>query len=585
MIAELGHFLLILAACASFVGFILPMLGLGQNSSALQRIAFPASYVQFICIGAAFLILIFSFTVSDFSVVTVADNSHSLKPVFYKIAAAWGNHEGSLLLWLSVLTGFGAVLAFMQRRTENILITTTLAVQSFITFGFAVFTLLTSNPFMRIFPVPDEGLGFNPVLQDPALMFHPPMLYLGYVGFALTFSFAAAALITRRADRAWATAVRPWAMAAWIFLTIGISLGCWWAYYELGWGGWWFWDPVENASLMPWLAGTALIHSLAVSSKRGALISWSILLALICFGLSVLGTFMVRSGILTSVHAFALDPERGSYILMFCMLLVGSAFVLFAFRAPAFKSDVLFHWSSRESALILNNIFFILILLLVLVGTFWPLMVDTLSNEKITIAAPFYLKTVIPLFIPLILLIAIAPLLQWSRADIRSSTEKLSLAALAAVSATGIAYSVFAAREFLALGGIALAVWTIFGSAASIRRPLMLSQIGMATAHMGLGVMILGIVGTQVLTTQYDLALGKNETAQIASYTVKLQDVLAGQDKNYFYDEAQITITYKDKPWGFRAYYHPLVIFLWLGMGMIALGGIAAVIGGIRKNG
>ena len=401
MIAEIGHYALMLALVLAIVQGTLPLIGAQTGIDSWVAVARPAALGQLFFIAVSFAALTYAFVVSDFSVAAVVKNSHSAKPMLYKISGVWGNHEGSLLLWILILATFGGAVAAFGRNLPPYLRARVLSVQGLIGVGFLLFILLTSTPFERVLNPPADGNGLNPLLQDPGLAFHPPFLYLGYVGFSMAFSFAIAALIEGRVDPAWARWVRPWTLLAWCFLTIGIALGSWWAYYELGWGGWWFWDPVENASFMPWLLGTALLHSSIVVEKRDTLKAWTILLAILTFSLSLLGTFIVRSGVLTSVHAFATDPERGVFILAFLAVVVGGSLLLFAMRGPALKSGGLFSPISREGALVLNNLLLTTACATVLLGTLYPLFLDALTGEKVSVGPPYFNSTFVPLMVPL----------------------------------------------------------------------------------------------------------------------------------------------------------------------------------------
>ena len=402
MIVEIGQFAIILALVITVVQSTLPLIGAHRGDIALMTVARPAARGQFLFVLIAFLSLMHAYVVSDFSVANVAANSHTLKPLLYKVSGVWGNHEGSMLLWVLILALFGLMVAEFGRNLPPSLKARVLAVQGAIGLGFLWFILFTSNPFLRLDPVPVEGQGLNPLLQDPGLAFHPPFLYLGYVGFSMAFSFAVAALIEGRVDPAWARWVRPWTLAAWCALTIGIALGSWWAYYELGWGGWWFWDPVENASFMPWLVGTALLHSAIVVEKRDTLKSWSVLLAIVAFGLSLLGTFLVRSGVLTSVHAFATDPARGVFILGLLVIIIGGALVLYTIRAPTLKGGGLFAPISREGALLLNNLLLTTAAAVVFIGTLYPLVLDAVGGGKVSVGPPFFNLTFVPIMVPLL---------------------------------------------------------------------------------------------------------------------------------------------------------------------------------------
>ena len=418
MIAEIGHYALVLALGVALIQSVAPIVGARRSDEGLMGVAGPTALMQFALVATAFAALIACYVASDFSVANVFENSHSAMPLIYKITSVWGNHEGSMLLWVLILSLFGALVAAFGGNLPATLKANVLAVQSWIASAFYLFILMTSNPFLRLPQAPFEGRDLNPILQDIGLAVHPPMLYLGYVGFSISFSFAIAALIEGRIDAAWARWVRPWTLAAWMFLTLGIAMGSYWAYYELGWGGFWFWDPVENASLMPWLAGTALLHSAVVMEKRNALKVWTILLAILAFSLSLIGTFLVRSGVLTSVHTFASDPTRGVFILAILVLFIGGGLALYAWRAPALKQGGLFAPISREGALVFNNLFLTAACATVFVGTLYPLALEALTGEKISVGAPFFNLTFGPLFIPLLLAVPFGPLLAWKRGDL-----------------------------------------------------------------------------------------------------------------------------------------------------------------------
>ena len=429
MIVELGHYALVMALAVSLLQSVLPVIGARRHDAALMQMAPPAAVAAFLLVLLSFIALTAAYVTSDFSVQNVVENSHSLKPMIYKISGVWGNHEGSMLLWILILVFFSALVALFGGNLPSSLKANVLAVQAWITACFLLFVLLTSNPFRRLDPAPIEGRDLNPILQDIGLAIHPPLLYLGYVGFSICFSFAVAALIEGRIDAAWARWVRPWTLAAWTALTAGIAMGSYWAYYELGWGGWWFWDPVENASFMPWLAGTALLHSALVMEKREALKIWTVLLAIMTFSLSLLGTFLVRSGVLTSVHAFATDPLRGVFILGILVLFIGGAFGLFALRVQKLSQGGLFAPISREGALVLNNLFLTTATATVLVGTLYPLLLEALTGDKISVGPPFFNLTFGPLMIPLLLAVPFGPLLAWKRGDLMAVCQRLYVAA------------------------------------------------------------------------------------------------------------------------------------------------------------
>ena len=446
MIAELGHYALVLALGLALIQSIVPIVGTRTNDAALISIAVPAALAQFFFVALAFGSLAVCYVTSDFSVLNVFENSNSAMPFVYRLTSVWGNHEGSMMLWVLILAFFGALVAAFGNNLPATLKANALAVQAWIAAAFQLFILTTSNPFLRIADAPFEGRDLNPILQDPGLAIHPPMLYLGYVGFSITFSFAIAALIDGRIDAAWARWVRPWALAAWMCLTLGIAMGSYWAYYELGWGGFWFWDPVENASLMPWIAGTALLHSAVVMEKRNALKVWTILLAILAFSLSLIGTFLVRSGVLTSVHAFATDPTRGIFILAILVFFIGGGFALYAWRAPMLKQGGLFAPISREGALVLNNLFLTSACATVFVGTLYPLALEALTGDKISVGPPFFNATFGPLFLPLLVIVPFGPLMAWKRGDLMAAAQRLMAAAMIAAVTIAAGFALHARR-------------------------------------------------------------------------------------------------------------------------------------------
>ncbi len=559
MSVELGHFSLILAfaiAVMSAVGGLL----LWRRGEQLSMTLSQAAILQFVLVAMAFLALVHAFVVSDFSVALAANHSHSLKPLIFKISGVWGNHEGSLLLWILILVLFGALVAAFGRRLPSDLLNLVLGTQSLLTVCFAGFTLVTSNPFERLASPPLEGADLNPILQDIGLAIHPPLLYAGYVGFSICFSFAIAALVSGRIDQAWARWVRPWTMLSWIFLTLGIAMGSYWAYYELGWGGWWFWDPVENASFMPWLAGTALLHSALVMEKRNALKIWTVFLAIITFSLSLLGTFLVRSGILTSVHTFASDPTRGLVILSILAVLIGGAFILFAIRAPSLRHGGLFAPISREGALILNNLFLATAVGAVLVGTLYPLLLDALTGTTISVGAPFFDFTFGALMAPLLLVLPFGPLLAWKRADLVSAGQRLmGMAALA----------VFLAVLISALGGVSISLaplglllgfWVSLGSVAELIERAKLGRIPLgeslrrlaglpgsiwstAIGHLGLGLTVLGIVSVTAWETETVTTLNPGEVTELAGYSIAFDSFEQVPGPNYLADTGIFTVT------------------------------------------
>jgi cytochrome c-type biogenesis protein CcmF len=547
MIVELGHFALALALGVALFQGVVPLIGAIKGDVLLARLAPRAAVAQFVLLAISFGALTSAYLNSDFSVANVFENSHSLKPLIYKWSGVWGNHEGSMLLWVLILAVFGAALAVFSRRLPADMLAATLGVQALVASTFIAFLLFTSNPFTRLAKVPLEGRGLNPVLQDPGLAIHPPLLYLGYVGFSIVFSFAAAALILGRIDAAFARMVRPWTLAAWVFLTLGIGMGSYWAYYELGWGGYWFWDPVENASLMPWLTGTALLHSAIVMEKREALKTWTILLAVLTFSLSLLGTFLVRSGVLTSVHAFAVDPERGLFILGILIFFIGGSFTLFAARARLMEGGGLFSPVSREGALVFNNLFLSVAALAVFVGTLYPLLLEALTGAKISVGAPFFNLTAVPLMLPLFLVIPLAQKLAWKRGNLLGAAQRLWWAlAGGLVVAAGVAF-VTKGGPILALAGVGIGIWLILGAldelierffrhgaghawARCLGTPA--SVYAMVLAHVGVGVMVLGIAGT-AFEQEKIVAMRPGETIRLGDFSLQFRGSAATTGANY----------------------------------------------------
>ncbi|MDH3240368.1 MAG: heme lyase CcmF/NrfE family subunit [Alphaproteobacteria bacterium] len=564
MIVEAGHFALILAFVFASIQIMVPLIGARRNDSVLMDAGRMAAIGQFAFILAAFLSLMHAFIVSDFSVSAVAANSHSAKPLLYKISGVWGNHEGSMVLWVLILALFGGAVAGLGNNLPPTLRARVLSVQGMIGAGFLAFILLTSNPFFRVHPAPADGSGLNPILQDPGLAFHPPFLYLGYVGFSIAFSFAIAALIEGRVDAAWARWVRPWTLAAWCALTLGIALGSWWAYYELGWGGFWFWDPVENASFMPWLAGTALLHSAIVVEKRGALKSWTILLAILTFLLSLMGTFLVRSGVLTSVHAFANDPERGLFILGLLLIATVGGLGLYAIRAPALKTGGLFAPISREGALVLNNLLLGTACATVLIGTLYPLVLDALGGGKVSVGVPYFTLTFVPLMVPLLIALGIGPLLAWKRGDLPGVLSRLRAAAIV----TGIACLATILLNdgpAFAVLGVTLAVWLIMGALTELaervrlfRGPLSASlsrlahlpraAIAMTIAHTAMGIVVLGITGSAAWQTERILIMSQGDTTEVAGYALTLEKVARVPGPNYTAERATLRVAAGGRP-------------------------------------
>lgn len=556
---ETGHFALVLAFALSLVQTIVPMFGARLNNQRLMAVGGPVAVTGFALTALSFVALASAYANSDFSVASVWENSHSLQPLIYKITGTWGNHEGSMLLWVLILTFFGALVAAFGSNLPATLRANVLAVQGAIGATFFLFILATSNPFIRLNPAPIEGRDLNPVLQDLGLAIHPPLLYLGYVGFSICFSFSVAALIEGRIDASWARWVRPWTLVAWMFLTGGIAMGSYWAYYELGWGGFWFWDPVENASFMPWLAGTALLHSAIVMEKRSALKIWTLLLAILTFSLSLLGTFLVRSGVLTSVHAFATDPTRGISILCILTLFIGGSLSLFALRASKLTAGGLFHPISREGALVLNNLFLTTATATVLVGTLYPLVIEALSSDKISVGAPFFNLTFAPLMVPLLVMVPFGPLLAWKRGDVFAVAQRLMMAFGGALLAALVTALFIDGASVLAAIGVGLAVWLILGALTDIavkagfgnvttgnmvRRLLGLprSVFGTAFAHLGLGLTTLGIVGTLCFGTEKILSMHAGETVELSGHTLRFVGLYPAQGPNYSEDRGRFEL-------------------------------------------
>ena len=637
MIVEIGHYALILALALSLVQGTIPLAGAHLRYDSWVAVARPVAIVQFGFVAVSFAALTYAFVVSDFSVLNVAMNSHSAKPLLYKVSGVWGNHEGSLLLWVLILTLFGATVAIFGGNLPPELRARVLSVQALIGTGFLLFMLLTSNPFERLVPAPADGQGLNPLLQDPGLAFHPPFLYLGYVGFSMAFSFAVAALIEGKVDAAWARWVRPWTLAAWCCLTVGIALGSWWAYYELGWGGFWFWDPVENASFMPWLAGTALLHTAIVVEKRGALRSWTILLAILTFSLSLLGTFLVRSGVLTSVHAFATDPARGVFILAFLILVTGGSLTLFAIRAPTLKGGGLFAPISREGALVLNNLLLTTACATVLLGTLYPLFLDALTGEKVSVGPPYFHATFVPLMVPVIAAAGFGPLMSWKRGDLAGALSRLRVA-LVFTFAVALATLVFAAKApLLAVLGTALGTWLVAAALSELAERLKLfraspgeswrrarhlprAAYGMTIAHAGAGIVILGVIVSVTWETEHLQVVRVGDTVPIGGYDFTFRGVEDVKGPNYdavrgifevsragdpvavmtpesrVYNTSTMTTTEAAiRPtltsdlyavigdpdgaggWATRLYHKPLVHWIWLGAILMAIGGVVSL--------
>ena len=571
MIAELGHFALALAVAVALVQMLAP-LAAGQlaglspaQREQLMGLAVPASLVKVALVLVSFLALTHAYVVSDFSVENVYANSHTAKPLIYRISGVWGNHEGSMVLWVLMVAAFGATVALFGTHLPATLRANVLAVQASIALAFLLFILFTSNPFLRIPNAPIEGRGLNPILQDPALAIHPPMLYAGYVGLSVSFSFAVAALIEGRIDAAWARWVRPWTLAAWMMLTLGISLGSWWAYYELGWGGWWFWDPVENASLMPWLAATALLHSAVVMEKREALKVWTILLAILAFSLSLMGTFLVRSGVLTSVHAFAVDPARGIVVLFILAIFCGGALSLFAVRVSALKAGGIFAPISREGALVLNNVLLTVACGTVLIGTLYPLGLEAVTGAKISVGPPYFNATFGPLMLALLVAVPFGPFLAWKRGDVYGAMQRLMWAGAVAFAGIVLSLAIGGRGPWLAPLGIGLGLWVIAGAIAEIVHRARLGSVtlavsmqrlaglprstwGTAIAHAGAGLMTIGIVTMTAYQSEKVLVMRGGETAEIGGYALTFKGVAPRRGPNYREDVGVLDVMRAGRP-------------------------------------
>jgi len=557
MLIELAHFALILAFAIAIAQMILPMVGAQKGWRGWMAMAEPAATSQVILVGFSFAVLTWAFVVSDFSVQLVYLNSHTDKPMIYKISGVWGNHEGSLLLWVLILTLFGASAAWFGGNLPERLRARVLAVQASVSVAFYAFILFTSNPFLRLENAPLNGRDLNPLLQDPGLAFHPPFLYLGYVGLSMTFSFAVAALIEGRVDAAWGRWVRPWTLAAWMFLTVGIALGSWWAYYELGWGGFWFWDPVENASFMPWLIAAALLHSAIVVEKREALKSWTILLAILAFGFSLLGTFIVRSGVLTSVHAFANDPERGVYILMILGIFLGGSLTLFAVRASAMEAKGVFGAVSRESALVLNNILLAVSAFVVFIGTIWPLFAEMVLGRTLSVGPPFFDAAFSPFMVALAIVLPLGSLLAWKRGSLGRSSKPLGALLLLAIAHAALAFAVQSGRSALGPIGVALGVWVVGGALLDLwlravrgdlrtrlRRIAKLpgADWGKSVAHIGMGVTIFGVAAMLAWESEDIRVAQVGETWTVGQYDFTLQEVENTRGPNYITTMAHMAV-------------------------------------------
>ena len=628
MIVEIGHFALILAACVALVQGVLPLAGTINDNQRWQALAKPAATLQFLLIAFSFAVLAHGALTDDFSIKYIAGHSNSLLPTQYKFASVWGGHEGSLLLWMLMLSGWTLAVAIFSRTLPLAMVARVIGILGLVSTGFLMFILTTSSPFERLLPAPLDGKDLNPLLQDPGLVIHPPMLYMGYVGFSVAFAFAVSALLSGRMDAAWARWSRPWTIVAWIFMTAGIALGSWWAYYELGWGGWWFWDPVENASLMPWLFGTALIHALMVTDKRGGFKAWSVLLAIGAFSLSLLGTFLVRSGVLTSVHAFASDPKRGVFILIFLAVVVGVSLTLFAWRAPKATLGGKMGLVSRESMLIANSVLLVVATGAVLLGTIYPLIVDALNLGKLSVGAPYFNAVFVPLMVPVVFLMVPGGIAHWREARWAQLGHDLRLPALAAVVAGVAIWTLTERGTWLTAMGMALATWVVVGLLMQIfirmKKPGRIppSFWGMHLAHLGIAVITVGITMVKSYEVERDVRMGFNDTVTIENYSFELTGVSNVDGPNYKALRGDVKVTkdgkylemlYPEKrkyfssampmteagidsgffrdlyvslgepiegerlQWSVRVFYKPFISWLWYGAILMVLGGLLAV--------
>ncbi len=641
MIPEIGHFALILALLLALVQGTLPLVGAHRGVREWMAVARPAARGQFVFVLTAWLCLVWSFVNNDFTVLNVATNSNTLLPLPYKIAASWGSHEGSLLLWVLMLTGWGFAVSVFSRHLTEEMAARVLGVMGLVGVGFLLFMLLTSNPFDRLFPAAQEGRDLNPLLQDPGMVFHPPLLYMGYVGFSVAFAFAIAALLGGKLDAAWARWSRPWTTVAWCFLTLGIALGSWWAYYELGWGGWWFWDPVENASFMPWLVGTALIHSLAVTEKRGTFKAWTVLLAIFAFSLSLLGTFLVRSGVLTSVHAFATDPQRGVFILLFLVLVIGSSLALFALRASKVGLGGRFDAVSRESLLLANNVLLAVACGAVLLGTLYPLFLDALGLGKISVGPPYFDTVFVPIMAPLVFLMGVGPIARWKQAPLPDLWVRLRWALMVSLVLglmlpflgnieDGLPWSPLSAFGYWLAAWVALATVEVIRYQIRNQQGSVLARLarqprgwwGMVLAHLGVAVFIVGVTSVRSFQVERDVKMAPGDTVAVHGYTFRFDGVGERAGPNYSAARGTVTLLKNGKPvdvlfpekriyfaqsqmpmteasirtgitgdvyvslgepvgndgsWTVRVYYKPFVTWIWGGCVLMAIGGFVAM--------
>ncbi len=622
MIPELGHFALMLALGLAVALAVLPIWGAQTGRAGFVALARPAAQGQFVFVALAFACLTWAFVENDFSVTYVASHSNSLLPVQYRISGVWGGHEGSLLLWVMMLSTWMLAVSVFSRNLPDTMVARILGVMGMVSVGFLLFMLITSNPFERLLPAVADGRDLNPLLQDPGMIFHPPMLYMGYVGFSVAFAFAIAALIDGRLDATWARWSRPWTTAAWIFLTLGIALGSWWAYYELGWGGWWFWDPVENASFMPWLVGTALIHSLAVTEKRGTFRVWTVLLAITAFALSLLGTFLVRSGVLTSVHAFATDPKRGIFILGFLVVVVGASLTLFAWRAPKIGIGGRFALVSREALLLTNNAVLLAAAGAVMLGTLYPLLLDALGLGKISVGPPYFEAVFVPLMAPAVLLMGVGPVTRWKEAALPEVLGRLKWAGLVALVVAIVAPLAMGSWSLMKTLGLLFAAWALASAVASLPRrwnAITRGQLGMALAHAGIGVFIVGVTMVKGYEVERDLKMEPGDSATVGTYTFRLDGIRDVEGPNYVAARGTVSVLkdgqvvktlfpekrlYKvqempmteaaidsgfardlyvslgenlgGRAWAVRIYHKPFVSWIWWGCLIMAFGGLVA---------
>lgn len=635
MIPELGHFSLIIALFLAMSLGVLPILGAARNNSVLMNLARPLAFGQFVFIALAFATLANAFLHNDFSVLYVAEHSNSGLPMQYRFAAIWGGHEGSLLLWVTILSIWTAAVATFSKHLPEEMVARVLGVMGLVSVGFILFMLLTSNPFDRLLPAAADGQELNPLLQDPGLVIHPPMLYMGYVGFSVAFAFAIAALLGGKLDATWARWSRPWTTVAWTFLTTGVMLGSWWAYYELGWGGWWFWDPVENASFMPWLVGTALIHSLAVTEKRGAFKSWTVLLAIAAFSLSLLGTFMVRSGVLTSVHSFATDPKRGVFILAFLAIVIGSSLLLFAWRAPKIGLGGKFDMISRESMLLSNNVLLSVAAASVFIGTLYPLFMDALGMGKLSVGPPYFEAVFVPLMALAVLMMGLGALARWKQSSVPELVKRVRWGFAAAALLAVLLPFIFKHWTPMIALGLLLSFWVIASLVVSLQqrwggqgsflqrvRSQSLSYYGMQLAHLGVAVFIIGVTVVKGYATERDVRMNVGDTVDAGGYVFSFDGVRPFKGPNYMASQAHFTVTKDGKrvtelqpqkriynasgmpmteaaidtglfrdlyvsmgepiadvggAWAVRVYYKPFVVWIWGGCLLMALGGVLAI--------